>query len=256
MEKLNYYEEFYYNEIMDPDEMLEHKEQIEYATKIEKYLSSISNDKETIRSVILCSFRFHHVMEYEERLNHIRGIIYASHYISSDDLRLYSCTNNNEISTAEFMEKKARDKSLFEVRTYSNPYDYEFFRYYMDNASSKTVVEDITDDYLNGNINNYGEVMVESEDMDEDMSIEEFFGNSMKSKNLSPEERIRFFKNNFSLYKEGVFDNKNIKKGTSEYEFVSKGMDDYYNYIMRCFEIVDSYKRDNDNKSRSLFLTI
>ena len=65
MEKLNYYEEFYYNEIMDIDEMLEHKEQIEYATKIEKYLSSISNDKETIRSVILCSFRFHHVMEYE-----------------------------------------------------------------------------------------------------------------------------------------------------------------------------------------------
>lgn len=256
MEKLNYYEEFYYNEIMDIDEMLEHKEQIEYATKIEKYLSSISNDKETIRSVILCSFRFHHVMEYEERLNHIRGIIYASHYISSDDVRLYSCANNNEVSTEEFMMKKARDKSLFEVRTYSNPYDYEFFRYYMDNASSKTVVEDITDDYLKGNIDSYGDVIVESEDMDEDISIDEFFKDSLILKELSIKERIELFKKYYNVYKEGVFDKKNIKEDTLEHKYVSKGMDDYHNYIMRCFEIVDSYKRDNDNKSRSLFLSI
>ena len=35
----------------------------------------------------------------------------------------------------------------------------------------------------------------------QDMSIEEFFGNGMKSKDLSPEERIRFFKNNYFLSK-------------------------------------------------------
>ena len=94
--------------------------------------------------------------------------------------------------------------------------------------------------------------MVESEDM----SIDEFFGDSIKSRDLLPNEKIDFFKKNYPIYKEGVLDFKNIKEGTIEYQFVSKGMDDYYNYIMRCFEIVESINKNKDNKSKSLFLSV
>ena len=248
MEKFSYYLELYNMEIFDIDEMIEHEDQIKNAIKIEKYLNSLNDNIDIIRNAILSSFRFKKILNYDERLDHVRGIIYSMHYMNHEDLYKF-------INDLENMNTSIFDKTLFDVRTFSDNYDKDFFRDYMYNLKVKDEEEDITEDYLRGKINSVGEtVIVEKKD---DMTVEEFFKDSYEMKELVPLERLELFKKYYLLYKEGILEYKGIISGTKEHEYVSKGMDDYNKYITGCFEIMSSFiDQDLKRKSRNLIFTI
>lgn len=248
MEKFSYYLELYQMEIFDLDEMIEHEDQIKDAIKIENHLHLLNDNIDIIRNAIINSIRFEKILSYDERLNHVRGIIYSMHYMNHEDLNKFvDDLSNTDISILE--------KSLFEIRTFSDNYDKDFFRDYMHNLKIKDEEEDITEDYLKGKLNSIGETIVIEEK--DDMTVEEFFEDSYKMKELVPLERLELFKKYYPLYKEGILEYKGIKEGTEEYKFVSKGMDAYNNFIIGCFEIMASFiDEELKRKSRNLLFTI
>ena len=253
MKKFSYYYEFYHQEIFDIDEMLEHKEQIEIAEKVENYLNSKNDNIDLIRSAIICSYKFEKKLDYEERLYFVRGILYSRQFMNENDLVNFSF----DLSECD---SEVLEKSLFEIRDFSDDYDREFFEDYLNNI--KIIEEDITEDYLRNRIDALGVPISETEMVktDEDeITVDEFFADSYEMKNLLPKERIDLFKEYYQYFKNGVLKNKNISKDNNplEYEFVSKGMDAYNQFITGSFELMYEFSSEQfKRKSKNFLLSI
>ncbi|MBO6195114.1 MAG: hypothetical protein J6O56_02065 [Bacilli bacterium] len=255
MEKFSYYSELYYDEILDIDDMIKNKENVENAYKIEKYLSSLNDNVEIIRNAIVCSYRFSKVLKYEERLHHVRGILYSRQFINENDLLNY-------VNDLEKVDNRIFEKSLFDIRRFSDNYDKEFFENYMDNITVIDEEVDITEDYLQGKLNEIGEPISKTELVKEEeieLTVDEFFKDSYEVKDLLPKERIALFKKYYPLYKKGILEYKCINKDDNpvEFEYVSKGMDDYNQYITSSLEIMHNIiENDMKRKSKNMIFTI
>jgi hypothetical protein len=90
----------------------------------------------------LQSYKFNKELDYEKRLHYVRGILYSRQFINEEDIYKY-------VNDLEIIDKRIIEKSLFDIRRFSDTYDKEFFENYMDNINIIDE-EDITEAYLQG----------------------------------------------------------------------------------------------------------
>lgn len=255
MKKTSYYYEFYRNEIYDIEEMKKNKDIVEIASRVEEYLCSLNDNTDIIKNAIIISHKFRKDLKYEERLHHVRGILFSRQYINEHDILKYS-NDIDEVDCGIFEE------TLFDIRKYSDCFDKEFFGNYMYNMAIVDEEVDITEEYLKGKVNDVGEpVQVEkTDDTDkENQTVDEFFEDSFEVKELLPKERINLFIKYYPTFKEGILEYKGINEQDNpiEYKYVNMGMDDYNQYITTSLEIIhDAIENDIKRKSKNMIFTI
>ena len=148
MKRFFYEEEFDKREIYSYKEMIDHKKDVDNAYIIEKRMAELNNNIDLIRYYIIISYYFKKDLELEDRYNYIRGLIYSSQYINDNDF-----DNIMEIFNPEEYEDFF-EKSVFEVKTYSDSSDEEFFRNYIADRNNmiesldKSVVEKIDKKFI------------------------------------------------------------------------------------------------------------
>lgn len=111
MEKFSYALEFYKNNIFDietDNDVSIMKKAVMDAQKIEQHFSNVPNIN-LLRENIIISFKFNKNIDYENRINYIRGIVYSKSFINLNDMfmfneYIYSLTKENEVDCDEVDE--------------------------------------------------------------------------------------------------------------------------------------------------------
>ena len=96
MEKFSYALEFYYRKIFDLKNVDLFSKKVNEATKVENYFSKKILNLEYLREYIIKSYLFEPELEEVDRINYIKGLIYASDIIDYEDaLKFFNDLNKN-----------------------------------------------------------------------------------------------------------------------------------------------------------------
>lgn len=96
MEKFSYALEFYYRKIFDLKNVNLFSKKVNEATKVENYFSKKILNLEYLREYIIKSYLFEPELEEVDRINYIKGLIYASDIINYEDaLKFFADLNEN-----------------------------------------------------------------------------------------------------------------------------------------------------------------
>lgn len=278
MKKFSYALEFYNNGTFSLDESKTFEKEVKIAEATEDHFKLFTNEIEAIRDNILISYKFKKELPLEDRINYVRGIVYARQFMDEKDV----------IQLIEEFDRKDKyiyEKSLFSIRTLSDEFDYAFYHDYIQNCikdDDKSLIE--TSEKLSKLVKQAREayeralkapdegivkdnsVMLqddEDDDADYDDYPEEEFEDEDGSKTrysideLTLMERFMLAKEYFPVYQEGIYKTKGITKEDKCYQMVNEGMTDYNNYIMNLFE--DTYnfmKKEFFRSTKNLTLVI
>ena len=90
MVKFDYANRFYQNNIFSLDDIETFKNKVIEAIEIEKHFFNLLPNVEFIREYIIYSYVFEKNLNIDDRINYIKGLVYASDYVDLDDLNCIS----------------------------------------------------------------------------------------------------------------------------------------------------------------------
>lgn len=134
MEKFSYALEFYYRKIFDLKNVDLFSKKVNEATKVENYFSKKILNLEYLREYIIKSYLFEPELEEVDRINYIKGLIYASDIIDYEDaLKFFNDLNKNLYVTKKM--------TLWEQMNYmEDTSDDDFLHGMYNSARSKYIV--------------------------------------------------------------------------------------------------------------------
>lgn len=260
----NYGSFFYRNGIYNIDSLEDRKNMkkaVNDARKIEEYFSKLIPNKTAIIQVILFSFILNKDLNYKDRINYIRGIIYCKKYIDIEDVIRFA----NNISSYSEPEE---EKSIFFNKGYSeskfgffyDAFDQNLYEYKdLANQIKKETFDIINNRKITDSKNNVSVEFIYSDEDDENMDeynseidIEDY---DSIYYNISEKEKLDNFKNNFQEFINIMLDKKNIskRKNNRDRVYIIKGMEDWFNYIISILdEIYEVYQIQKDYYSLDL----
>lgn len=255
MEKYSYTLELYKSKVFNIDTKEDCnalKKASEDAEKIELYFNDVPN-KDILRENIILSFWFNKHMDYKDRINYIRGLVYSRRYIDYKDV--FSLLDEIEQNIP------VRETTIFEEKGFSTFMDQDFFleAFYEDIRSNfENYVEEQRRNQEDEK-NNKGYIVIDSED-DIDMedeetreeiknaveALEEELANGMID--LTPKEKVEQFKDNFERYIDIMLKRKNVTDDVNNRgrNYIIIGMRDWFYYIIGIME--DMIEIDENNK--------
>ena len=269
MNKFSYSLELYKRNIFSLEELDKYKESIKIANEVESYFLERNNNIDLIRNNIILSYNFIRELNLEERINYVKGIIFSRQFMNEKDVLELNNTFSNAIPGDEILEK-----SLFSVRNFSDDFDYEYYYNYLRNVKYDEKLDKLRDENFIKSLiqqsrekfnKNMEELDKDSkkvivDEIEEDNDEEDDFDINKDSyvvDELSIPDRIKFSKEYFPVYLDGILNAKNIKEGTTEYIFLSKGMVDYFSYIIYQYEETYNFLyKDFLRNSKNLTLNI
>ena len=143
----NYANIFYQNKIFALDDIKTFKNKVNEACKIEKYFSSLLPNVEYIREYIIYSYIFEKKLNINNRINYIKGLVYASDYVDLDDLNCISddinFLNNFEYEPNELEKQNGYNyyynkSSIWKFTSYFNMSNQNDF---LDHLDDETLIE-------------------------------------------------------------------------------------------------------------------
>ena len=261
MKKFSYALEFYNNGTFSLDELKTFEKEVKIAEATEDHFRLFTNEIEAIRDNILISYKFKKELPLEDRINYVRGIVYARQFMDDKDV----------IQLIEEFDRKDKyiyEKSLFSIRTLSDEFDYAFYHDYIQNCikdDDKSLIE--TSEKLSKLVKQAREeydraLKAPDEGIVKDNSVmlqddEDGSKTRYTIDKLTLMERFMLAKEYFPVYQEGIYKTKGITKEDKCYQMVNEGMTDYNNYIMNLFE--DTYnfmKKEFFRSTKNLTLVI
>lgn len=254
MANFNYGVEFYRRNLYALEDK-QFKRRVREAEKLEKYFLEKNGNIDLIRENILISYHLNKKLTITNRLNYIRGIIYARQYIDYKDIEEF------RIRLEEEFEARNLEDTLFHLKDSTNDFDYEFFSsYYKHNTYDKeeektekqkqvdAIKEEIMKS-LNIGENNVTTALIEPENEDNEEDEEKETVDSIEEVEvysdcrMSCHSKILMFEDYFESYIEGLLKYKGIDNEvkTKELQMIMKGLYDWYN------KMIGELKREYNN---------
>lgn len=247
MNKFSYSLELYKRNIFSLKELKKYQDSIKLADEVENYFINYNSNIDLIRNNIITSYVFKPVMNLDDRINYVKGIIYSKQFMNEEDLYKLEETFNNLMPGDEILEL-----SLFSVRSFSDEFDYDYYYNYLRNTRYDEKYNEIRDEHfiktlIEKSKEKFNKDMEEEQHEENNVIVDEEIDenekddfdierDAYKMEDLSIRDRIKFSKEYFPIYVDGIINNKGIKEGTKEYEYLSKGMFDYFSYIIYQYE--------------------
>lgn len=268
MMEFSYYLEFYKRNIfnMDTDENTKLLEKNgKQAFEIEKYFCKNILNIEELRNTIIKSYVFEKDLDFESRINYIKGIIYSKKYINANDVEILS-RDLQDVPTEHIYD------SIFFDMGYS--YNEEEFFELIDGVDDNNIKMkerlDLNNDQFikkqdfpiligNNVSSDEDEDDYDSED-DEEINEDECGFDDEEEidiyKLISIDQKLILFKENYERFKTAMLEKHgiNINSNTKCNKYVIKGMDDWFNHIFYIMEsLYETHK--NISKMKSLDLS-
>lgn len=272
MKEFSYALEFYNKSYFDLEDTDRFKKQVEIAEQVEKYYLRFSDNIEEIRNSILISYKFRKDLSLEDRKAYVKGIIFSRQFMNENDV--YELIDDFDRRKTD----NSYDRSIFNIRTWSDEFDYDFFYNFLRNTyTNKTdAINKISEKYLefvkkikleqeNKSDEEENEIeelvkdnsvaLEDEDDEEENVTVEEFFPKkNYINDNLSLLDRLEISKEYFESYAEGTLKYKNITEDDKEYPLVVNGLFEYNRYITHIFErtykfLANEYLRKTKNLS-------
>lgn len=247
MEKFSYTLELYKSKIFNIDtdkDCKELKKATEDAEKIELYFNDVIN-KDLLRKNIILSFWFKKNMDYKDRINYIRGIVYSRRYIDYNDV--YSLLDELE------KEIPVPETTVFEEKgdyTYLNQ-DFFLDAFYEDirtNYESYIAYQQSLKDVQNSSNVRMTLIYDKEDEENDDFDDEELTDEEARIKmveeleeelkegiiNLTQKEKIELFEDNFENYINIMLKRKNVTTDINNRgrQYIVIGMRDWFYYII------------------------
>lgn len=279
----NYYDALIDNNIIAIDDYKKLKEQIRICNALEIHMSGKNINTDLIRSFIIMSYQFDKSdMEFLQRYDYIRGLIYSSQYASYDgfvedleELSKYDMEIIDDVLSTSAVDLKIITGEDKNDNYYVDYFDQILFdvtfrlESFFDQTREITVRQLVNEIVQNKkSINNIGDnaEKIENEesqnnqlgnkkDDSEDIVeiTEQDIKDYLKEDIMTVYKKFFLMLNDFPAYVSDVFDSKNIvEEDSDEFKMVQKGMIDYFNYIVtlykNCFAFyADYYKYSSKN---------
>lgn len=243
MEKFSYTLELYKSKIfnIDTDEECEKlKKASQDAEKIESYFSNVPN-KEILRENIILSFWFNKHMDYKDRINYIRGLVYSRRYIDYKDVFLLLDAIEQDIPVRETTIFEEKGNTTFMEQDFFLEAFYEDirsnFENYVEEQKRKNDDENIETGKRYIMIDNEDDIGMDDEEVRHEIqntveSLEEELANGMID--LTPKEKVEQFEDNFERYIDIMLKRKNVTEDINNRgrEYIVIGMRDWFYYII------------------------
>lgn len=261
MGKFSYTLELYKNNIFGIDNESDQKKLLNAAKdaeKIEKYFSNVPN-VDLLRENIILSYKFDKYIDYKDRINFIRGLVYGRRYIDISDIYdfldsineepvRYESTIFHEKGDSTYMSDFFMDAFYEDMNTTYEVYREEQLRKLSekdDNKPRKSFYT-LTDTMSNEDEDDYDDeenAKNAVKEMEEELNIGLI--------NLTPREKLEAFKDNFENYITEIIERKNITKEEENRgrQFIIIGMRKWVEYA---FSIMDDLIEIGDNKRKLL----
>lgn len=233
---------------------------IEDAKKIEKYFFNIVPNIDKIKNIIAFSFKLNPYLNYLDRINYIRGIIYSQDYIDYNDISEFY----NLISDYTYV---VDIPTIFKEKAFREDKNLDFFDDLM--VIDKLYGNNIFSDFINNDASSYDEENDQEEDEDENENDEQNSNtvstivkevaeiiNSVGQSNtnhiityefdnydnvdVTPKQKINMFKKNFNRYVDIILKCKEIDENKNQraYICVILGMTDWFDFVIDKLETI------------------
>lgn len=259
MERFNYASYLYNQKILDIEtkEDREHfKKIIDDIKRLEEYFSKMIPNIEIIKPIIAFSYKLNKEIQWEDRINYIRGIIYSRRYIDMEDVHMFADYLSQDLdpedSNSIFFNKGFSDNKY---GFFTDAFDEDFVTYVelsevykneklvidengniVDSESGNRVI--IQPDINNNDIDDCSEnseLQEEEENIDKDEENESIYYDYYYS--VTPEEKLKLFKENFEMFVVEMIKRKNLDKEDEKTRgYIILGMRDWYEYVMNMLD--------------------
>lgn len=247
MNDFNYGKYFYEHKIFDIEnkkDIPKMKVAVNDAKKIEKYFFNIVPNIQPLQEIIAFSFKLNPNLYIFDRINYIRGIVYCQDYIDFEDINLF-CDEVFNKAIVDF-------PTIFKEKSFSESKKLDFFDNIMvadrlkgDNFYAISL-ENENEEYENDdefNIDGISTLLKEIDNLIDELTPTECEDNSESTieeelQEISPEDKIELFKQNFNRYVDMIMSSKKIdeNKNGNAYLCVILGMQDWFNYVINIIE--------------------
>lgn len=258
MVDFNYGKYFYEHKIFnieDDSQINKMSKAIEDAKRIEKYFFKIVPNIDKIQSIIAFSFKINPCLEYIDRINYIRGIVYSQDYIDYNDvIEFYNLITNyeyvvdiptifNEKAFCEFENTDFFDNLMVVNKLYEEDIFSNFIIY---NSSEEEDEYDEDEEQEDNDFDSNeipalvcegAKIINNLEEGTNNVQISEFSEDN--TIDITPKQKIAEFKENFNRYVNMVLECKNIDKDKNPkaYMVIILGMTDWFNFVI---DIIDT----------------
>ncbi len=250
MGNFSYANEFYKRGICNLNNINQFKKFVKEAESIELYFIERVPLLDELREAILISYKLNKGFRtFKNRINHIRGIVYAKHYIDESDIELF--IDNIESS----------DKTEYEKRTVFSQINYEDDLYdgvILDIMRKK----DISKKELEIDFYNFPDIQkkimdekematctINEDDYKDDFDFKnDFFEDKFKLDLIDPVDKLAIMNEGFSDYVKLMLNDKKITD-KNERLYIRKGMYDWYNYMYnKLNDVLEEYTNEDANQ--------
>lgn len=281
-----YFDEYKVFDISNKEDIEPMKAAVKDAYKIERYFFNKIPNMDNFRWIIAFSFKLAKNLKYEDRINYIRGMVYCMRYINLDDIEnfkedvcpitestiimdlptIFGEKDYNELKEGDFFDDDLVSIEYLKTKTEKRVPIFLMNEIEEVDDEDEEYEEEYDDeeDIKFNTVNTMEiEISFDEEDTDQKNKVMEYLENLSsnivninsnieqlnyddKYEDVSPDEKINNFKNNFKefirlslmkkdipLFTKNSYGENNVSR---EAIYVIKGMDDWFNYAIHILE--------------------